>query len=186
MTYCRWALLTFHSQLQAYEKKKECELTMPHVIKRVLVNDWDNICRKKLLVSLPKDANVRVILDDYVASKNWRADDAERVEFVKGLKEYFDSCIGSVLLYKYERAQYHEVLRTHKVPMSEVYGGEHLLRMFVKMPELLVRTAVPADELKICVERIDDILRFLTKHQKSIFASSYIEPDEDYSMLMHQ
>ena len=55
-------------------------------------------------------------------------------EVVEGLKCYFDKALGNILLYRFERQQYVELRK--KVPeklMSEVYGAEHLLRLFGKL-----------------------------------------------------
>jgi mortality factor 4-like protein 1 len=65
-----------------------------------------------------------------------------------GLKAYFDRALRPVLLYKQEHAQADALLGEEgagvvaragagPLPPSEVYGAEHLLRLFVKLPELL-------------------------------------------------
>lgn len=59
---------------------------------------------------------------------------------VNGIQVYFDRCLGSQLLYKFERIQYSEVRHNHitgqhvkdtaAIPeMSGLYGAEHLLRL---------------------------------------------------------
>jgi mortality factor 4-like protein 1 len=54
-------------------------------------------------------------------------------EVVSGIKVYFDRCLGNVLLYRFERQQYVDIRRTSEgkeMEMSEIYGAEHLLRLF--------------------------------------------------------
>lgn len=50
---------------------------------------------------------------------------------VDGIKKYFDAALGSFLLYRFERIQYAEAMKSFpEKAMSELYGAEHLLRLF--------------------------------------------------------
>ncbi len=52
-------------------------------------------------------------------------------EIISGITLYFDKALGNNLLYRFERAQYVEHKRASPdKPMSEIYGAEHLLRLF--------------------------------------------------------
>jgi hypothetical protein len=50
-------------------------------------------------------------------------------EVSDGLRQYFDLALPGVLLYAQERPQAQELLKAEQ-PASEVYGPEHLLRLF--------------------------------------------------------
>lgn len=61
--------------------------------------------------------------------KNSTDDAMEQV--VSGLKLYFDKALGNILLYRFERQQYVELMERHpEKKKSEIYGVEHLLRLF--------------------------------------------------------
>lgn len=60
-----------------------------------------------------------------------RRADAMLEEVMAGLIVYFDKCLGNNLLYRFERAQYVNARKEFpNKPMSEIYGAEHLLRLF--------------------------------------------------------
>jgi mortality factor 4-like protein 1 len=59
------------------------------------------------------------------------ANGCREVEVIDGIQKYFDAALGSLLLYRFERIQYAEAIKTFAGKrMSEVYGAEHLLRLF--------------------------------------------------------
>lgn len=52
-------------------------------------------------------------------------------EVLSGIKTYFDKCLGNLLLYRFERQQYVDIRKRNTGKEdSEIYGGEHLLRLF--------------------------------------------------------
>jgi hypothetical protein len=108
-------------------------------------------------VTLPRNPNVRQLLEDYRIHVNStkksqdrtpyvlihfistraseKADDRRATallsEIIAGITLYFDKALGNNLLYRFERAQYVEQKRENPdKPMSEIYGAEHLLRLF--------------------------------------------------------
>ncbi|KAJ7007177.1 hypothetical protein NC653_006278 [Populus alba x Populus x berolinensis] len=56
-----------------------------------------------------------------------------------------------MLLYKSERQQYADAIADDVSP-SMVYGAEHLLRLFVKLPELLAHTKTKRRHRQSCTE----------------------------------
>lgn len=108
-------------------------------------------------MTLPRNPNVRQLLEDYRIHVNStkksqdrtpyvlihfistraseKADDRRATallsEIIAGITLYFDKALGNNLLYRFERAQYVEQKRENPdKPMSEIYGAEHLLRLF--------------------------------------------------------
>ena len=52
-----------------------------------------------------------------------------------------------------------------QVPMeSLVYGPSHLLRLFVKMPEILGNMTIPCKTKKIVMKYLDSVLEYLNGH----------------------
>jgi len=78
---------------------------IPDHIKAILVDDWENVTKNQQLVPLPHHHPVNTIMDDYLEFEkpkrqqgSAQADILEEV--VAGLKEYFEKCLGRILLYR--------------------------------------------------------------------------------------
>ena len=92
----------------------------------------------------------------------------EFVEFMKGLQEYFDKALGTILLYKQERPQYAEIRKSSRggKAMSTIYGSIHLLRLFVKLPTLVALTGLSKESFKSMHEQLTDFMSFLSQNLK--------------------
>ena len=79
-----------------------------------------------------------------------------------------------------ERGQAETVLAsrggTTKAP-SEVYGAEHLLRLFVKLPELLPLGDMDAAAGRALQVKLTEFLRWLQRNAASSFGGAYVERD---------
>lgn len=93
-------------------------------------------------------------------------------EILKGIRSYFDKALPAMLLYKNERRQYEDNVRDAISP-SSVYGAEHLLRLFVKLPELLVYANIEEETLSQLQQKLVDFLKFMQKNQSFFFLSTY-------------
>ena len=125
-----------------YLKRQDVRLAIPDSLKAHLVDDWENVTKNQQLVPLPRSPNVVEILEKYKASvdqgkgkRQGSADQELLEEIVQGLRAYFDKALGTILLYRFERQQYLDVLKEWpgKAP-SEIYGAEHLLRLCGEYP----------------------------------------------------
>ncbi len=109
----------------------------------MLVDDWENVTKNLQLVQLPSKTPASLILDEYAAHEGAKrrpgsaeADILEEV--IQGIKEYFNKSLGRILLYRFERQQFYEIYAQIESStsdlagksISDVYGGEHLLRLF--------------------------------------------------------
>ncbi|PAN05316.1 hypothetical protein PAHAL_1G131000 [Panicum hallii] len=146
----------------------------PLTLKKQLVDDWEYVTQLGKLVKLPRSPTVDEILKKYLehrAKKDSKINDSY-AEILKGLRCYFDKALPAMLLYKKERDQYTEEVKGDVSP-STVYGAEHLLRLFVKLPELLAFVNMEEDALNKLQQKLLDILKFLQKNQSTFFVSVY-------------
>eukprot|EP00850_Spirogloea_muscicola_P002314 SM000009S23443 [mRNA] locus=s9:32114:35258:+ [translate_table: standard] len=165
-------------KLEGEGKREEGEpsvpIPIPLALKRQLVEDWKSITQDGQLPKLPRKPSVRDILKKYleaVTRKDGSEDDALK-EVVTGLRVYFDKSLPVILLYKEEREQYAEILTEgSETQPSEVYGAEHLLRLFdrvvtfsistctVKLPELLTYVNLEDAAMAHLQDRLSDFLK---------------------------
>ncbi|PKA50633.1 hypothetical protein AXF42_Ash017972 [Apostasia shenzhenica] len=149
-------------------------LQFPPSLKKQLVDDWEFVTQLGKLVKLPRSPCVDDILKKYLEYRTKK--DGMIVESVaeilKGIRCYFDKALPLLLLYKKERQQYQETVHDNASP-SAIYGAEHLLRLFVKLPELLSYVNMEEDAFGKLQQRLLDILKFLQKNQNTFFRSTY-------------
>ncbi|XP_039141797.1 protein MRG1 [Dioscorea cayenensis subsp. rotundata] len=154
--------------------EKAFTIQFPLTLKQQLVDDWEFVTQLGKLVKLPRTPNVDEILKKYLEYRSKKdgmvADPI--AEVLKGIRCYFDKALLPMLLYKKERQQYHEVV-TDNISPSTIYGAEHLLRLFVKLPELLTYVNMEEETLTKLQQKLLDFLKFLQKNQSSFFLSAY-------------
>lgn len=157
--------------------EKLVKIQVPSTLKKQLVDDWEFVNQQDKLVILPRSPTVEEILAKYLDYRSKKdAIIADSVgEILKGIRCYFDKALPAMLLYKNERQQYQETVVGDTSP-STIYGAEHLLRLFVKLPELLVYANVEEETLTSLQQKLLDFLKFLQKNQSSFFLSSYDAP----------
>ena len=86
----------------------EIELPLPEPLKNLLVDDFDLISRQRKTLMLPARINVADFLQSFCAE----GEETKKVkEVCKGLCSYFDSTLGTQLLYKFERIQYSDIMK---------------------------------------------------------------------------
>ena len=107
------------------------------------------------LVPLPRDPTAASILASFLESKEEKGTSTPLQlrrfqELMEGIRMYFDRALPLILLYRHEREQY-EAIKAQCIDKdfkpSEVYGAEHLLRLFVRLPHLLAQTAMNPQEV---------------------------------------
>ncbi|XP_075495684.1 protein MRG1-like isoform X1 [Primulina tabacum] len=154
--------------------EKVANIQIPLPLKKQLLDDNECVTQLDQLVKLPRSPSVHELLEKYHDFKMKDCKTVDTVaEIVKGgLCHYFDKALPTVLLYKNERQQYKEVIVDNISP-SSVYGAEHLLRLFVKLPEMLTDLHMQMETLTKLCQISQDLLRFLQMNQTSFFLSNY-------------
>jgi len=160
------------------------QLRLPHGAKLKLIEDWEHISRERKLVPLPRTPPISTILEEFLAAKARRTSH-ERLygEVCDGVRAYFNQALPSILLYKFEKKQHRELKEKSGGGSAEpvsIYGAEHLLRLFVKMPELLARCAIPREHVTVLISKLSELLKFLMNNKAKYFAAEYQCPDELY------
>ncbi|KAJ1999182.1 Esa1p-associated factor [Coemansia thaxteri] len=163
-------------------KGPDVKLPIPNALKAQLVDDWERITKDKLLVSLPRKPTITELLEQYKEYRRsakdrrrpGRRDEEVADEIIEGLKMYFDKALGNVLLYRFERYQYQQIReRFPDKPPSDIYGAEHLLRLFVQMPGLIAHTNMDDDAVQLLRENLGEILKYMHRFTKTLFAEEY-------------
>ncbi|XP_062272377.1 mortality factor 4-like protein 1 isoform X2 [Scomber scombrus] len=165
---------------EMFANRVEVKVKIPEELKPWLVDDWDLITRQKQLFHLPAKKNVETVLEDYANYKKSKgnSDNKEYAvnEVVAGIREYFNVMLGTQLLYKFERPQYAEILAEHQdMPMSQVYGAPHLLRLFVRIGAMLAYTPLDEKSLALLLTYLQDFLKYLVKNSSTLFSATDYE-----------
>ncbi|XP_060199384.1 protein MRG1-like isoform X2 [Lycium barbarum] len=162
--------------------EKLVNIQIPSQLKKQLIDDGEFVNHLGKLVKLPRAPNVDEILEkyhDYRLKKDGVISDSVK-EILSGLQCYFNKALPAMLLYKNEREQFQKSIKDDVSP-SSVYGAEHLLRLFVKLPEILFYASIEDETLTELKQKLQDFLRFLQKNQSAFFLSTY-HSEEDFDV----
>ncbi|KAL4764064.1 MRG family protein [Aspergillus foveolatus] len=164
-------------------------IVMPDNLKSLLVDDWENVTKNQQVVALPAKSSVNQILDDYLKEERPKRTGSSEVdvleEVVMGIRDYFDKSLDKILLYRFEREQY-RVLRKRwesetadKGPL-DIYGAEHLTRLFATMPELIAQTNMDLQSTNRLREELSKFTIWLSKNSNHYFATRYVTASNEY------
>ncbi|KAK5116100.1 hypothetical protein LTR85_009382 [Meristemomyces frigidus] len=178
---------------ESFVNRPAVRLFMPDHLKSILVDDWEKVTKDSKLAAVPSPVPITKFLNEYYTfeSNNRRpgSPDADMLEeFVAGIKEYFNQALGRMLLYRFERQQFHDV---HKQigsghgehagkSFADMYGCEHLLRLFVSLPDLIAHTNMDAQAISRMREELAKITQWLAKRVDKYIYAPYEHAGQDY------
>lgn len=176
---------------EIFQTKATVKLLIPDSIKAILVDDWENVTKNQQLVPLPAPRPVNTILEDYKEFEKPKRQPGPGPdildEVIAGLKEYFNKCLGRILLYRFERAQYIEVreewAKSGHIPeptAGDYYGAEHLCRLIVTLPELIAQTNMDTQSVNRLKEELTKLTLWIEKNASTYFAAEYETPAQEY------
>ncbi|XP_073288912.1 protein MRG1-like isoform X2 [Primulina huaijiensis] len=157
--------------------EKLIKIQIPPTLKKKLVDDWEFITQQDKLVKLPRSPCVDDVFTKYLeyrSKKDGMMTDAVG-EIFNGLRCYFDKALPVILLYEKEHQQYRDLISESVFP-SSIYGVEHLLRLFVKLPELLAHVSIEEETLIRLQQKLLEFLKFLQKNESMLFLGTYDGP----------
>ncbi|KAL2315220.1 Chromatin modification-related protein eaf3 [Schizosaccharomyces pombe] len=165
------------------------KISVPDVLKLWLVDDWENITKNQQLIAIPRNPTVRAAIAAFRESKishlNNEIDVDVFEQAMAGLVIYFNKCLGNMLLYRFERQQYLEIRRQYPdTEMCDLYGVEHLIRLFVSLPELIDRTNMDSQSIECLLNYIEEFLKYLVLHKDEYFIKEYQNAPPNYRSLV--
>ncbi|KAK3946438.1 chromatin modification-related protein eaf3 [Diplogelasinospora grovesii] len=183
----------FELENEEHFQNRPCvKLPIADHLKAMLVDDWENITKHQQLVPLPHPNPVNKIFADYLKFERMNRQSGSASidvleETIAGLKEYFDKSLGRILLYRFERPQYHEMYEQwtngmddkHKGP-CDTYGAEHLCRLLVSLPELIAQTNMDQQSVNRLRQELMTFSAWFSKHVTRYFVSEYEKPSTEY------
>ncbi|ORX98279.1 MRG-domain-containing protein [Basidiobolus meristosporus CBS 931.73] len=169
---------------EAYWKPPDIRILIPGPLKERLVTDWEWIVKQQRLVPLPRSPSVTAILDEYRIFSSTRNGNRESVdimnEILLGIKQYFNKALGTILLYRFEREQFSDfTVESPQQEAADIYGAEHLLRLFVQMPMLLSHANMEQDGISIMRDHFSHFLNYLQEN-KHYFLDEYDNASPEY------
>ncbi|KAJ5962100.1 hypothetical protein N7501_007041 [Penicillium viridicatum] len=178
---------------ESFNIRPSVRIIMPDNLKSLLVDDWEQVTKNQCVISLPAKHPVRQILQDWHEEElpkrsGSSADEDVLEEVVAGIQEYFDKCLDKILLYRHERPQYRGLRKKFEAATGDladkgpidVYGAEHLIRLFSTMPELIAQTNMDMQATNRLREEISKLSMWLSKNSEKYFATSYLPAESTH------
>ena len=151
-------------RLRLAEIPTHLRLRIPPKLKETVLNDHRQIAHQGCTLPLPRDKYSKPLVVEII--NEWKEsrikeDEESRdslEEIATKLITYFNLALRHLLLYDREVPLCDKVLAEENKDPSEVYGAEHLMRLLVKLPELVPVTAMMQGQYTGLVIELEDAL----------------------------
>ncbi|EFR03890.1 hypothetical protein MGYG_06888 [Nannizzia gypsea CBS 118893] len=175
-----------------FNARPSIRIVIPDNLKALLVDDWEYVTKNNQLVPLPAKGPVSTILDHYFEEEKPKRASPSDIdvleEVVAGIREYFEKSLSKILLYQFERQQYQMISNKWESAAEgyidkgpcEVYGAEHLARLFASLPELIAQTGLSQQATQRLREELSKFSMWLSKHSDRYFSAKYDAPSKEY------
>ncbi|KAK8795609.1 hypothetical protein WA158_000266 [Blastocystis sp. Blastoise] len=161
------------TDLSKEEKSLRVKMELPDFIKRTLTEDWDNIVNKDLRIPLPRKYTINIIFKDYIDSCSSEEAKKDAEDLCRGLSEYFNECFSRLLFYSVEDSQFKTACKVIKdKDPCDIYGIEHLCRLFSKLPYLFTRARINEIDLNTIIIALNKLYKFLSTHSEYFLTSN--------------
>lgn len=164
----------------------EIKIDILQPLKDWLIDDWDLITRQKKILVLPARVTVDHVIASYVKEKVSVKGLTQRMESTivqisNRIRDCFNVLLGKMMLYKFERQQYAEMLSEYPgSSMCQIYGSIHLLRMFTKLGTLLTPLAFPEKDLSSLLQHLNDFIKYMSSNKSFFSLEDYVVASPEY------
>ncbi|KAM7536056.1 hypothetical protein Aperf_G00000100424 [Anoplocephala perfoliata] len=170
----------------------QIDVKLTEVLMAFLADDWDMTTKQSHIVSLPSRKPITAVFEEYLEYSNSKPPCTDnspfnithefRAEFVEGIRINFNNVVGSQLLYKFERPQYAELVRTHAdKEMVDLYGPTHLLRFMLKLRDYVTFLKNDKTSAGLLEALAADFVGFLDQNRSTYFKlDDYVGVSPDY------
>lgn len=189
---------TTHYESHTGFTQNEIKSLIPDELKIILVNDWENITRNNKLVIIPSKITVSKTIEDFKDYLELEFNDADNeltilLELTESIKQYFNQCIGTFLLYRYERIQFNELLESGedeegKRKIHEFYDIYHpifLLRLLSIFPNILTINEVDSSTIRLSKAYLDILLHWLNINKEKYLININYENQNPWVSIMN-
>jgi mortality factor 4-like protein 1 len=166
--------LALQDLVDEVEPEGALKVAIPLSLKQHMVDEWGLITGDaKRLISLPRAHTVAMIIKEFLEQRKQKLTADQYIsyeEFFHGFQYYFNKALPIVLLYRQEREQYDTLCTilggSKSVVPSDIYGGEHVLRLVVKMNLNMSNLAINKNEMTEILSKLTDFVKFLQKNSE--------------------